>query len=229
MPLNRAPTRLSVAVLAALLAAGAFTRGEAKVVKVPDSKPKVELDVPDDWTVTTAASTVELRSPDKSDLIVLGLSKTGKSEVTAWQKQATQRMMELGVTFDPNARKPKPPPVPNASAALAPVAPAPATVFSGAPSLETPEHAPAVATSTEDKTGAASSFEPLTGKTPAAAGPQLHFHVVTLYGATLGGKPVDAQFFIFAVEKGSALLLQQESSPTDDRVGAIIGSVRHAS
>lgn len=202
---------------------------EAKLIKLPEGKPKVLFDVPDDWTVTPGSEGLELRSPDKKVIIIAGLEKPTKGELSAWHKRATARMEALGVSFDPHASaKPK------AAAPPAVVSPMPGSgaestsVFSGAPSLETPEHAPDVTTATEDKAMSGLSLDQLTGKAPTPGGPHLRFRAVTLYGASYDGKPVDAQFLNFAVDRNAALLMQQESSSTDDRVGAVVDSIRLA-
>lgn len=185
--------------------------------------------MPDDWTVTPASDGLELRSPDKKVVIITGLAKPTKGDVSAWHKHATARMEALGVSFDPHAAAPA---KPTATAAAVPPTIAagtePTSVFSGAPSLETPERAPDVTTATEDKAMSGLSLDQLTGKAPTPGGPHLHFRAVTLYGASYEGKPVDAQFLNFAVDKNTALLMQQESSPTDDRVGAVVDSIRLA-
>ena len=263
------------AALALPIAVAAFgslgvgsTDADAKVVQIPPTQPKVLLDVPDDWTVLPVDSSFELRSPDKTSIVIVGIVKRDKSEVIAWHAMATSKMVAFGVKFDPKAVAP--PPVPKAAEATpatpakpdlaslgigpgapaqsappaaasstgdanAPAAasadaavPAPTTVFSGAPSIALPGKPPAVATAEDREPEPAFALEQFNATTLPKIGPRMTSKAAFLYGATLDGKPVDAQFFNFGLSKDAAFLLQQESTPTDNRAVDIVNSVRRA-
>ena len=232
---------------------------EARVVQIPATHPKVLLDVPDDWTVLPIGSSFELRSPDKTSIVIIGLVKREKSDVIAWHKMATAKMVAFGVKFDPKAVAPPPvqraaeatPAKPNlASLGIAspdaakpaatvkpntPVAdgsdaapPAP-TIFSGAPSIALPEKPPAVETARDEEPEPAFSLDQFSATTTPKIETGMTVKASLLHGATLDGKPVDAQFFSYGLSKDVAFLLQQESQPADNRAVIIAKSVRPAS
>ena len=190
----------------------------AKTVKLPEDAPQVMFDVPDDWTVTPTPLGLDVAPADKSALIVAGLTPRDRNALTKWQKEATARMVAFGVAFDPKATRPK------TSSKSTPKAEAP-TLFSGAPSIGTPEQGPQAPTAFEDKEHAGLPLEALTGR-PAPKGAKIPFNGLVIYGASYAGSPVDTEFLNFSLSPKELLLMQQESGKTDDRIAAIIGTVR---
>lgn len=79
----------------------------AAEIKFPKDKPKIELKVPEGWSVRTTSSGLELRSPDKNAYVVADIVKRDKTAVDAWTKLAVEKMEAEGVVFD-KAWKPKP-------------------------------------------------------------------------------------------------------------------------
>lgn len=197
----------------ALVALGLAGAAGAKTVKMPEDAPKVTFDVPDDWTVTPTPLGLDLAPPDKSALIVAGFAKRDRPAMTKWQKDAARRMEDFGVAFDPKAKKPV-----GASVAAS-------TVFSGTPTLSTPEQGPQAATAFDDKANAGLSLEQLTGR-PAPKGAKIPVNGLVIYGASYLGMPVDAEFLDFDLSPKELFLMQQESGKTDQRIGAIVDSVR---
>ena len=186
----------------------------AKTVKLPESTPQVMFDVPDDWTVTPTPLGVDLAPPDKSALIVSGLVRRDRAALTKWQKDATKRMLQAGVAFDPNAKKPDKAPIAAAT-----------NLFSGAPTIGTPEQGPQAATAFDDKANAGLPLEDLTGRAPPK-GAKIPVNGLVIYGASYLGTPVDAEFLNFALSTKELFLMQQESGKTDDRIAAIVDTVR---
>lgn len=202
----------------ALLAGAAFgfaAAAWAKTVKMPEDAPKVTFDVPDDWVATSTPLGFDFAPPDKSALIVAGFVKRDRAALTKWQKDATERMKDFGVAFDPKAKK---------SISGKAVA-APSTLFSGAPTLSTPEQGPQAATAFDDKANAGLSLEQLTGR-PAPKGAKLPVNGLIIYGASYLGTPVDAEFLDFDLSPKELFLMQQESGKVDARIGAIVDTVR---
>ena len=187
---------------------------DGKTIRMPENAPQVSFDVPDDWTVTPTPLGVELAPPDKSALVEVGFTKRDRAALTKWQQQATQRMQDFGVAFDPSAKKP---------AKLSPSAPT--TLFSGAPSIGTPEQGPQAPTAFDDKASAGLPLEDLTGRA-APKGARMPVNGLVLYGAVYHGTPVDAELLNFALSPKQLFLMQQESGKTDERIGAIVDSVR---
>ena len=187
---------------------------DAKTIKMPENTPQVSFDIPDDWTVTAMPLGLEIAPPDKSALIVSGFIKRDRSALMTWQQQATQRMQDFGVAFDPKAKKP-----------VKLSASAPETLFSGAPSIGTPEQGPQAPTAFEDKAAAGLPLEDLTGRA-APKGARIPVNGLVIYGATYNGAPVDAELLNFALSPKQLFLMQQESGKTDERIGAIVDSVR---
>ena len=212
MPLSPAVARTLLVCLSFVAAANA----SGKTVKVPDVAPQVVFDIPDEWTVTKTPLGFDLAPPDNSALIVSGLVKRDRASLTNWQKQATQRMADFGVAFDAKAKKPIGGFATSAST----------SVFSGAPSIGTPEQGPQATTAFEDKSAAGLPLEELTGRAPQGA--KISFNGLIIYGASYKGTPVDAEFLNFALSPKELFLMQQESGKTDDRIAAIIDSVRRA-
>lgn len=199
-----------VAALAAVLFASPAC---AKTIKLPQDAPVVMFDVPDDWNATPTPTGVTLAPADKSAFIVAGLVKRDRKTLTEWQKDATRRMESFGIAFDPKVNRPSK------------VAAAPTTLFSGAPSIGTPDQGPRAATAFDDKANAGLPLEDLAGRaTPKGA--KLRYNALVLYGASFNGTPVDAEFLNYALSAKELFLLQQESGKTDDRVGTIIDTVR---
>ena len=185
----------------------------AKTIKMPEGAPQVIFDVPDDWTVTPTPLGFDFAPPDKSALIVSGLIKRDRAALTKWQKDAAERMTQFGIAFDPHAKKP------SAGAASA------ATLFSGAPMIGTPEQGPKATTAYEDKSKAGLSLEDLTGRAPPK-GAKIPLNGLVIYGASYLGTPVDAELLNFALSPKELFLMQQESGKTDDRIAAIVDTVR---
>ena len=205
-------------VACALLAgaASAFaTVSIAKTVRVPEAAPQVVFDVPDDWTVTPTPLGIDVAPPDRSALIVSGLVKRDRAALTKWQTDATERMRQFGVAFDPKATKS------TNAARTAPASP----LFSGTPSIATPEQGPRAVTAFEDKANAGLPLEDLTGRAPPK-GAKIPVNGLVIYGASYLGTPVDAEFLNFALSPRELFLIQQESGKTDDRMSAIIDTVR---
>ena len=199
---------LAGVALAAASAAG------AKTIKMPEAAPQVTFDVPDDWTVTPTPLGLDLAPPDKSALIVSGFIKRDRAALTKWQKEATQRMKDFGVAFDPKAKKP-----------IGGHVAAPATLFSGTPSLATPEQGPQAPTAFEDKDKAGSPLEDLTGRSPPK-GAKIPVNGLIIYGASYLDTPVDAELLNYALSPKELFLMQQESGKSDERIGAIVDTVR---
>ena len=187
---------------------------DAKTIRMPEDAPQVSFDVPDDWTVTPTPLGLELAPPDKSALIESGFIKRDRAALTRWQQQATRRMQDFGVAFDPKAKKP---------VELSPAAPT--TLFSGAPSIGTPEQGPQAPTAFDDKAAAGLPLEDLTGRA-APKGARIPVNGLVLYGAIYHGAPVDAELLNFALSPKQLFLMQQESGKTDERISAILDSVR---
>ena len=208
------PRSLAARALVAATVLGFAAGACAKTVSVPETSPKVTFEVPDDWTVTPTPIGLEIAPSDKSALIVVGLIKRDRAILTKWQKDATQAMKDFGVAFDPQAKKP----VGGAKAA-------PQTLFSGAPTIGTPEQGPQAATAFEDKDKAGLSLEQLTGR-PAPKGAKIPLNGLIIYGASYLGTPVDAEFIDFDLSPKELFLMQQESGKSDTRIAPIIDSVR---
>lgn len=202
-----ARTLAGVAIVAAS-AAG------AKTIKMPEAAPQVTFDVPDDWTVTPTPLGLDLAPPDKSALIVSGFIKRDRAALIKWQKEATQRMKDFGVAFDPKAKKP-----------VGGHVAAPVTLFSGSPSLATPEQGPQAPTAFEDKDKAGSPLEDLTGR-PPPKGAKIPVNGLIIYGASYLDTPVDAELLNYALSPKVLFLMQQESGKSDERIGAIVETVR---
>lgn len=203
--------RCIAAVIAALYAQPAL----AKTIKLPETAPVVMFDVPDDWIATPTPSGIEVAPGDKSAFIVAGLVRRDRKALTAWQKDATKRMETFGIAFDPKVQQP------------AKVATAATTLFSGAPSIGTPDQGPRAVTAFDDKPNSGLPLEDLAARaTPK--GTKLRYNALVLYGASVVGTPVDAEFLNYALSSNELFLLQQESGKTDERVGLIIETVRRA-
>lgn len=185
----------------------------AKTIKLPEGAPRVMFDVPDDWIVTSTPDGIVTNPPDKSAFIAAGLARRDRKTLLAWQKEATQRMEAFGIAFDPKIKQPEK------------VAAAPTTLFSGAPSIGTPDQGPRAKTAFDDKVHAGLPLEDLAGRA-APAGVKLRYNALVLYGASYQGTPVDAEFLNYALSAKELFLLQQESGKTDERVGTIIETVR---
>lgn len=216
---NRSLTARALTAGATLVVAGLACAAPvcAKTIKMPEAAPQVIFEVPDDWTVTPTALGLNLAPPDKSALIVSGLIKRERTTLTKWQKDATQEMRQFGIAFDPKATKP--------AASKAPAAPT--TLFSGAPTIATPEQGPKAATAFEDKDKdkAGLSLEELTGRAPPK-GAKIPVNGLVVYGASYLGTPVDVEFLNFALSTKELFLMQQESGKIDDRIAAIVDTVR---
>ena len=253
-----------VAVAFAATTAVGLTEADARVVGVPATQPKVLLDAPDDWTVVPIGSSVELRSPDKTSIVIVGVVKRAKADVIAWHEMANAKMLAFGIKFDAKAAAPPPqktaeapssPPAKPVVAGQSPAQKAPGapetpetsvksgtaptgpdaaaaqspTVFSGAPTIAPPAAPPAVETAKDEQPEPDFSLEQFSATTAPTSEPRMRYKSAFLYGATLDGKPVDAQFFSFGLSEGAAFLLQQESTPADNRAVDIAKSVRRAS
>ena len=257
-PLNAAQLALPFAAAAILgsMTVGSIQAADAKVVQIPAKQPKVLLDVPDDWSVLPIGTNFELRSPDKTSIVIVGIVKRDKSDVEAWHKLANAKMAVFGVKFDPKAAAPaqaakaapaKPAKPDLASLGIAapqaakpgaalPATPtgdaaapalAPMTVFSGAPTIALPEQPPAVQTAKDQEAEPAFSMGQFDAAAPTSPAGMV-VGAAFLHGATLDGKPVDAQFFNYGLSKDAVFLLQQESTSTDNRAVAIAKSVRRS-
>ncbi len=187
---------------------------EAKTIRMPETAPVVTFDIPDDWTVTSTPLGLDLAPPDKSALIVSGFIKRDRAALTKWQQEATQRAKNFGVIFDPKAKKP-----------IGGQMAAPTTLFSGAPSIGTPEQGPQAPTAFEDKTKAGAPLEELTGRAPPK-GAKIPVNGLVIYGASYHGTPVDAELLNYALSPKQLFLMLQESGKTDERIGAIVDTVR---
>ncbi len=197
----------------------------ARTIKLPEAKPLVMFDVPDDWTMTPVDSGLELRAPDRTSVIVTAVVKRSKADLAGWQKAATQRMVAFGVTFDPNAKVPHKAAGNNGLGTLIkPQAAAPAP--SSIPSMALINQPPPITMAPPPGPPAKSDTATKPTDKPAAA--PLPFNSAVLYGATLAGKPVDVQFLNFALNKETAFVMQQESGSTDDRAALVIKSIRLA-
>ena len=196
---------------AALVLASA---AEAKTIRMPESAPEVTFEIPDDWTVTPTPLGLDFAPPDKSALIVAGFIKRDRAAVTKWQGEATQRAKDFGIAFDPKAKKPT-----GGHPA------APTTLFSGAPSIGTPEQGPQAPTAFEDKAKAGAPLEELTGRAPPK-GAKIPVNGLIIYGASYLGSPVDAELLNYALSPKQLFLMLQESGKTDDRIGTIVDTVR---
>ena len=208
--------RLSSLIARVLLGASILSASAAgaKTIKMPENAPEVTFDIPDSWTVTPTPIGLDFAPPDKSALIVSGLVKRDRDALTKWQKDATQRMRDFGVAFDPKAKKPAGRP-----------APASTTLFSGAPSIGTPEQGPQAPTAYDDKARAGLPLEELTGRAPPK-GAKLPVNGLVIYGASYLGTPVDAEFLNFELSPKQLFLMQQESGKVDDRIAGIVDTVR---
>ena len=206
--------RTLVAYALAGMALGFASTACAKTIRMPEDAPEVTFDVPDNWTVTPTPLGLDLAPPDKSALIVAGFIKRDRTALTKWQQQATQRMKDFGGAFDPAAKKP-------AGGHVA----APTTLFSGAPSIGTPEQGPQAPTAFEDKETAGAPLEELTGRAPPK-GAKIPVNGLIIYGASYLGSPVDAELLNYALSPKQLFLMLQESGKTDDRIGTIIDTVR---
>ena len=203
---------------AALLLAAAVVAetAAAKTIRMPEDAPVISFDIPDDWTVTPTPLGMDFAPPDKSALIVSGFIKRDRAALTKWQADATQRMKDFGIAFDTKAKKP-----------IGGHAAAPTTLFSGAPSIGTPEQGPKAPTAFEDKAKAGAPLEELTGR-PPPKGAKIPVNGLIIYGASDHGTPVDAELLDYALSSKQLFLMLQESGKTDERIGAIVDTVRRA-
>ncbi len=226
-------------LLAAALIAGPapLSAVAARTIRYPEAKPMVLFEVPDDWAVTPADGGLQLASPDHTSIILAAMAKPGKADLAAFQKAAAQRMIEFGVAFDPHAEVPKashsvteknritallgPETQPKVKAGeLQPLSTMPSMALLG----QAPESTIANTSGIETGDGKTAGKDGEGGK--AEGGKPLHFASAVIYGATLGGKPVDVQFLNFGLSSEQSFLMQQESSGDDARAGTIIRSVR---
>ena len=77
----------------------------------PALKPKVLLDVPDDWIVTPTGSSFELQSPDKTSIIVVGIVKRDKADViacTRWRRRRWSSSASSSTRTPQSLRTPAP-------------------------------------------------------------------------------------------------------------------------
>ena len=93
-------SRRAAASLAPLAAAlFLVTPALAGQVGYPKAAPKIELRVPDDWTVSESELGLEIESPRKDCLVVAALLPRDKVKVDKWVQQAAGRMKAEGVIF----------------------------------------------------------------------------------------------------------------------------------
>lgn len=217
----------------------------AATVGFPKDKPKVTMQVPDDWTVQYTAIGLEIRSPQKDSILVGNLVKRARTTVDAWNKIATETMSADGISFD-KTYKPK-------QQAAAP-APEPQPAHDKQPAPEpaaTPPDRVAALEGAQPKTSTLPSIDdsiPMFARQAAPAPPPpppaalaaakaagsaaptringMTYHVAQYFGAKLKDKPVDVQLVVFNVAPTEVFLLEQASSGTDDRAVAITMSVK---
>lgn len=232
-PIRRVPRRVLdiITPLAALALLGA--PADAKALMFPKDHPQVTLDVPDDWTVDTTTTGLELQSPEKTSIVVAQIIGKDKAQIEAWTRLAGQRMKAFGIVFAGTAKSAplsaplKAADVPSLNTTGGSTKDKDAFTFSGAPSLGLPG-----TTGPNAKTNSsvlAIGENPFSGTTDGAvksrAKSKLPLRSVRYAGTTMNGKDVDAELAIYTLSDNRVFLLMQESEPSDNRSVGIGRSV----
>ena len=221
-------------IIIGLAALGLAGPAAAREVLLPETKPLVSIQFPDDWTVTMVDTGPEAVSPDKKAFVIMKILTRPIDDPNKWVKQALARFEALGVHFDTqqksNSVAVNPTTVKEAEAEskksetkkgeVAPVASVKAATDAAKPVEGKPAETKPVPT--------VPTFAMNANTITALPTPELVRHALTYKGTSMDGVPVDVELVTFTLSNNQSFFMLQESGSTDDRAISIIKSVKRA-